>query len=986
MASQDSKVAYLPTITPLEADQDYVVTIGGVDVHPLIETFTITETMDSPDTLIGEVVSIAAPYFRPTVGQSVFVTEGGVRIFGGSVTGVRERGFSGPNGGDIVVEIQASSFELNAARRAITASFSTVTPATIGAAFNDLVVNFYGALGVVLHPAQVAGPVIPAVSFERERGDTVNRQLAGSIGWLQSIDFFNQLRAWAPGDIAAPVNYDENVNPDLLTGDLTVERQLQNGYANRIVLSGEPQQTDDTDRWIGDGVTQLFHLSRQPINWWVVVLNETNLYETVGSDGAMWIIDPAAKTIRREDWKGPPPAGTIIDFRYVGIFDPHAAAEDAAEIAQYGLWEFADTISSLTGGSATDYAAQLLARKIASKDEIVTMDTRQVGFRPGQLMNVIAPSRGVAGDFLITQVETRYEADSKRLVRTMTLARSQANDHDWRRIYVQWAGGAIGDTGSGGGSTTFPPPIDPGAGSAIHGATHQPEGIDPIPHAAFVHIPNAWTAAQGFPKVRAGGIGQGSKLLHVGDGNDPVVNGQDGITVQMQNIAAQISLRYANATAPMEMGLIAFPSEGRIGTWTNHRLVFRANNAERLVLALDGINYFTGQVTVTGGAILANAGVVVATDQLYVNGFHVSVIGDVVLPQAGGGGGGDVYLNVANVFTQVNKFPVGGVALESQTAGNYVRLGALGFNTAERLLWFNVTDASRTLTLTGDPTIGGGGTWTTSGWNKAIELSQISVLKWKKATYAWAIGQSGDALYLGFAAGDDGSVGLSDYPVIFSTNASAYLQVQGGAVFKAAGVSTDPGDGIGAALRVGYSLSGDYGFIESISTGVAAKSLRINQSGGGTSIYGPLFLGQSYLYVGPFRVDVTANCTIPGAGGGATLPPNLAYNNLNNNWSAPQTFNAGISVNGGFTVAGVDWNTWLNQPVRSDSSPTFAGLHLSGSPNTPVSGSILLDGNLYSNFTITAQNGFSAFGSAGLTVTRVLGGVSCVFKGGILVG
>jgi hypothetical protein len=931
MASQDSKVAYLPTITPLEADQDYVVTIGGVDVHPLIETFTISETIDSPDTLIGEVESLAAPYFRPTVGQSIVVTEGGVRIFGGSVTGVRERGFSGPNGGDIVVEIQASSFELNAARRAITAAFSTTTPATIGAAFNDLVTNFYGALGVVLHPAQVAGPVIPAVSFERERGDTVNRQLAGSIGWLQSIDFFNQLRAWAPGDIAAPVNYDESVNPDLLTGDLTVERQLQNGYANRIVLSGEPQQTDDTDRWIADGVTQLYHLSRQPVNWWVVVLNETNTYETVGSDGAMWIIDPAAKTIRREDWMGPPPAGTIIDFRYVGIFDPHAAAEDAAEIAQYGLWEFADTITSLTGGSATDYATQLLARKIASKDEIVTIDTRQVGFRPGQLMNIIAPSRGVAGDFLITQVETKSEAGGKRLVRTMTLARSQANDHDWRRIYVQWAGGSIGDTGSGGGSTTFPPPIDPGAGSAIHGATHQPEGIDPIPHAAFVHIPNAWTAAQGFPKVRAGGIGQGSKLLHVGDGNDPVVNGQDGITVQMQNIAAQISLRYAHASAPSELGMIAFPTEGRIGTWTNHPLKIRANNSDRLVLAIDGINYFTGQVTVTGGPILANAGVVVATDQLYVNGFHVSVIGDVVLPQAGGGGGGDASFNSVVVT-------------------------------------------------------GGAGTWTTSGWLKSLNLPQVGVLKWAKSTYAWALGQSVDVLYFGISDTDDGSRPLIAYPLMLNVGSSKALQVNGAGVFTAAGVSTDPGDGIGAALRVGYSISGDYGFIESINTGVAAKSLRINQSGGGTSIYGPLFLGQSYLYVGPFRVDVTANCTIPGAGGGATLPPNLAYNNVNNNWSAAQTFNAGVSVNGGFTVAGVDWNTWLNQPVRSDSSPTFAGLHLSGSPNTPVSGSILLDGNLYSNFTITAQNGFSAFGSAGLTVTRVLGGVSCVFKGGILVG
>lgn len=44
--------------------------------------------------------------------------------------------------------------------------------------------------------------------------------------------------------------------------------------------------------------------------------------------------------------------------------------------------------------------------------------------------------------------------------------------------------------------------------------------------------------------------------------------------------------------------------------------------------------------------------------------------------------------------------------------------------------------------------------------------------------------------------------------------------------------SPDPGDGSGPGLRMGYSASGDYGYVMANSTGVTNKTLRLNQNGG----------------------------------------------------------------------------------------------------------------------------------------------------------
>jgi hypothetical protein len=489
-------VAYIVFGDPIEDPPDYSITIDEEEINPIYATFRIDETVNAPDTAVMEIESAGSPFTRFNLNDGVVVTENGVRIFGGYVTGLREKGFTGPNTGDLVVEIQATSYEINAQRRVITELVSQGSPsASIGDTLADLVADYFGAVGVTMHPDQSGGPDLPALTFERERGDRVLQQLAESVEYLWSIDMENRLRAWAPGDISAPIDYDADVNPEDFTGDITVDRQLQNGYANKVILVGEPIVVPDhIDPFTGDGSEDTFDLTYLiggpypysadgAVGYGVVRYTADNSTESIGGleapGGFFWEYDPLAQTIRRRG--GAPGNGVEFTIQYHGLFVPNATAEDAGEIATYGYWEHVEHITAITDNlSAQDLADAILARKLASKDEIVTLQTRELGFHPGQMMAIECDERVLTGDYLITQVDTAAESGGIRLVRTITAAKSQTNDHDWRRIYQQWfqggtssSSGATSSTGSSTGSTT-------GAGIGLHATHHQSGGIDPI--------------------------------------------------------------------------------------------------------------------------------------------------------------------------------------------------------------------------------------------------------------------------------------------------------------------------------------------------------------------------------------------------------------------------------------------------------------------------------------------------------------------------
>lgn len=555
-------VLHSRTLAEEEDAPNYEVTIGDeTGLNPLLETFRIQETLDAPDTMICDIESASSPFMRFSLGDSVFVTEDGVRIFGGYVTGLRERGFSGPNGGDFVVEIQATSYELNAQRRIVTEQFSSSSPGeALVDVLTSLVDDYYGDVGVTLHPEQVDGPDVPALSFLRVRGDRVNADVADAVGFLWSIDFENRLRMWEPGDIQAPDNYDEAGNPEILTGDIQVEKQLQNGYANRVIIEGDPILVNDhNDQFTGDGVTDTFELTYRMVSHYGYLTIDGDP-ENLGTSPADWILDTSVipNTIRRE--LGPPGNGDIVSILYNGLFVPEAQAEDAGEIAALGLYEYKEVVTSVPdNASAQEYADALLAQKIASKDEIVTMQTRELGFHPGQMMGIESDLRELTGDFLITQVDTASEPGGPKLLRTITAAKSLNNTHDWRKVIRQWS-----EAGEGTTAITASDDGGSGGGVGLHATTHESGGVDPI----NVEDLGASAGVEGDVLTRTAGGAEWQSFSGAGGGApvdaDYVVETANG-TLSAESVLGTTVITtaaYASRQAAAKAGRLFLPNNG----------------------------------------------------------------------------------------------------------------------------------------------------------------------------------------------------------------------------------------------------------------------------------------------------------------------------------------------------------------------------------------------------------------------------------------
>jgi hypothetical protein len=74
-------------------------------------------------------------------------------------------------------------------------------------------------------------------------------------------------------------------------------------------------------------------------------------------------------------------------------------------------------------------------------------------------------------------VDSGFEDSGVRLIRKLTAAKSENNDHDWRKVIQQWSQGGTTTTSTEGGTTST---TQSGAGLGLHATHHQSGGIDPI--------------------------------------------------------------------------------------------------------------------------------------------------------------------------------------------------------------------------------------------------------------------------------------------------------------------------------------------------------------------------------------------------------------------------------------------------------------------------------------------------------------------------
>ena len=210
------------------AGAGYELTIAG-ELTAIQPGWRITAPANGIGTMQFEVISLDGSYV-PGRDAEVIFTEDGVRIFGGTVYTVRERGLANEPVTRLVSEVSAQDFNALAARYYMGA----VIPAgTLKEALEQVLPHL---TGVTLDPAQVDGPALPDLNFsDAWLVQAILDQLATLTGYVWEIDYDQVLRMFVPGTLTAPFNI--TAGDGSIVGDVTSEPSVVK-YANQIIVWG----------------------------------------------------------------------------------------------------------------------------------------------------------------------------------------------------------------------------------------------------------------------------------------------------------------------------------------------------------------------------------------------------------------------------------------------------------------------------------------------------------------------------------------------------------------------------------------------------------------------------------------------------------------------------------------------------------------------------------------------------------------------------
>lgn len=456
-------------------------TIGGVAKELKANSIRISRTMNGRSTASFAVMSRDRTY-RPALDAEVILTRDGVRIFAGLITTPEESGLMGGVKRPIVTRVTAGDFQMYADRRAVK---ETLPAGTLKAAL--LVLEGYlSGYGVTLWAGQVDGPTLPALEWNYKRlSDCLNElsTLTAQFGdqYVAAIDYDKILSMYQPVTWAAPFDLIEDGTDHsipAIVGDLTVTRTRET-YANRIIVKvPEKVELGRLEHFDGDDLTDTFDLEYQLTRFPYGVIRrydgsmnpsggETFGYEgTVDGAGnpVQWWYLPDTNQIVRNI--GAAEDGFVYEIEFDGTFEGVGIAEDAAEIALYGLVEKVILVEEVPEDqTAQSLAEGYLAQSLPIQHRII-YKTLQPGLEPGQTQTITATTRNVSGAAIITDVGIRdYGADLIYDV-AATLQGDTNVLKGFRDLYKIWRGDLAGGTTTSAAIGT-PPTTGPTMGPSL---------------------------------------------------------------------------------------------------------------------------------------------------------------------------------------------------------------------------------------------------------------------------------------------------------------------------------------------------------------------------------------------------------------------------------------------------------------------------------------------------------------------------------------
>jgi hypothetical protein len=415
-------------------EDEPTVTIAGVLTPIKKGTIDISEISNGRNTFTCDVVSIGGA-LRYDVDDEVVVWLNNVRAFAGTIDKTIERGAGDLGIADLFIRVNVNDFNSLADRRFIQTTFAGGTLKSM----LTTMVTYLSTFGVTLHPSQVNGPTLAALTYDYKQATEILNDWATLSGYVWEIDYDKQLQMYNPGTVSAP--FDVTTANRRAIGDVQVEHNAKESYANRIILRyGSNQLVEKSDDFTGDGVATSFTLTYTPVAradpytafYGYVTNNAVN--ETLGV-GANWTFNTGTNAIT--DTTGAPTNGNPINIKYLVQFPETVIVNDTASQPPI-LERFIEEPDVFDVAVATALANAELAKAL---EQLTTVryTTRGVGIKPGQTQTITIAARNINATYLITDVRSHDDADNK-LRRYVTAVQGTTLRPTWRETYKQWSG------------------------------------------------------------------------------------------------------------------------------------------------------------------------------------------------------------------------------------------------------------------------------------------------------------------------------------------------------------------------------------------------------------------------------------------------------------------------------------------------------------------------------------------------------------------
>lgn len=380
-----------------------LITIAGTDrtADIKLEEFSIEQVLTSQEDNCTFTVKSGA---KPTAGQEIIVTDGGVKFFAGIIDIVQDD----PRAlGITFYKCQSRDYTYQLNKKLVVETYANQAADLI---VKDILTKY--CTGFTSTNVKTGAPTVEEIIFDYKRPSECFKELCDYTGWDWYVDYNKGVWFFNPSSLAtpAPVTLESNTDARNLKHDIETE-----GLRNRIYVRGGTMLSDPWTYSVNaDGAARAWVLPHKPheISLTVGGVAKTVGIENIDDEATKdFLMNYQEKYIRASAQTATPAAGTTLASTYKFDIDVITMVEDissqnAVKAVQGGdgVYEHSIVDDSLVTIDAAEAAGNADLREHANPRVKGSFETEISGWAPGQLITISLPTRGITGTFLAQKV------------------------------------------------------------------------------------------------------------------------------------------------------------------------------------------------------------------------------------------------------------------------------------------------------------------------------------------------------------------------------------------------------------------------------------------------------------------------------------------------------------------------------------------------------------------------------------------------------